>query len=382
LRENILLEVPDLKRFFLYGAALILSLSLWTGCGSSEKVAVRVNKDSITEAEFINRVKEVDAVSLAESAQRGGPARAGEFAMQSIIRDRLILQAAAEKQVVPSEAQITSYIAYAKKYPAYPGAIGSSPFRSEEEWKRLARLQLAFHYLMFNPLNIQQDELNKTYEELKPVLMQPDQYRLRVVDVSSEAKAKEALDALNKGVPFETVALTKSEDRDSASKSGDIGFIPDIPGMPEPILQAARKLKPNEYTKQIVRAVVPARGAGGQPGAPTETRYFLIQLIEKKTGTLPPMEEVRFFVETSAVQKKDPNALQRAQAIVREFTAKSDIQINIKGYEQLGEQLKAAASGQLVPSAPLPGAPQPAPSAPPAPAPPAGTTPGTAPAPR
>jgi parvulin-like peptidyl-prolyl isomerase len=187
--------------------------------------------------------------------------------------------------------------------------------------------------------------------------LEPDQYHLRLIDIKDRSKAQKALDSLNKGVPFETVALTQSEDPNSQPKSGDIGFVP-APQIPEPILAAVKDLKAGEYTKRLIQAEVPARNATATPvGVPTETRYFLAQQVEKKPGRVPTLEEVKPLVEMLILEQKDRTANQRVQQTVLEFVRKADIQVNLKQYQDIAKRLKTPAPRPGAGASPPPSAP-------------------------
>lgn len=341
------------------------------GCGGGgKKIAARVNKDTITEEEFTSRVQQVDALSLGNSAQQGGPARAGDYALQSMITERLIMQLAADKKALPTDAQVTAYVEFAKKYPNIPGSMPRNPFRSDEEMRREARVDVALRGMALGPLNITPQELQKKYDEVKSRLVERERYHLRIFESASNAKAEEALDSLKKGVSFETVALTKSEDPRSRERSGDIGFVNDLQ-LPPALLAAVRNLKPGEYTQKVVKAALPPTGQPAVEGA--TPHFFLAQLVEKTPPRTAPMEEVRPLVETLVLQDKDPNAGQRVADQVREYTARADIQVNLKQYEDLVKRLKTAMQPAApgAPAAPPVGVPAPGAGSPP----PAGPTP-------
>ncbi len=337
--------------------SFILAISLLVilnGCaGSGKKVVAKVNRDIITEDEFYARIQRVNAAQLMPALETRGrmPGRAGEFALQTMIAERLVSQYAAEKRATPSEAQITAYIAFAKKY-ANPqlSLLPQDPFREEADWRNDVKSTLAYRNLVMQSVKQDPAELQKLYEQYKPQLAERDQYHLRLIDTKSEKKAQESLKKLEK-LPFETVALTDSEDPVSGPKSGDLGFVNDTQ-IPPPILAAVKKIKPGEYTKEAIKAEIPA---GGAPPAATNTKtephYFIAQLVELKPGRVPTIEEVKPLLENYSIQQKDPGAFSRVQASLREFQEKSEIQINPKAYKSLEAKFKRSA-GQGSPGKP------------------------------
>lgn len=327
---------------YAQGALAAIGLTLFVaGCGGP-KVVARVNKDTITEQDFYTRVEQVDAVELGNSAQARGPARAGEYAMRALLTEKLISQLAASKGAAPTDAQVSDYLAFARRFPQ---AVGPNPYRSEESAKRDARMQVAMRNLMAKPLNITDKDLQAEYDKLKSQLVEPKQYRLRIVEVNTEAKARATLDKLKKGISFETVALTDSEDPSLRARSGDAGYLPE-PGMPPSLRSAIKGLKPGEYTKAPVRVEAPQ--APGQPaGAPPH--WFLAQVVEIKDERQIPLKEIRFDIEARVVSSKDPTAGQRVMVLLRDFTKQANVEVTLKGYEEVAKSLKDSASAPVAP---------------------------------
>lgn len=332
---------------------LLLAVGVLAGCGG-KKIAARVNSDTITEEEFLNRTQEVDAGSLYNSVQRGGPATAGEYAMFSLIREKLILQLATEKKALPTEEQINNYLNFAKKY-ARP-----NPFMTDEIRRREARQELAMRNLMMQPVKLTEAEIRKQYDEwAKQALTEPDRYRLRIIVTRAKAKAEKVLESLKKGVPFETLALTESEDPASRQQSGDIGFQAQS-NLPPELFNAVKDLKLGAYTTK------PVEVRSNQSGAPSQTGYILAQLIEKRPGRAPTFEEVKPLCEDRALTIKEPMAAQRVANLLREFQEKANIQINLPRYQDMVNKIKSpqrppvsggAPSGAPPSSTPSPGSP-------------------------
>jgi parvulin-like peptidyl-prolyl isomerase len=323
-------------------AILLFSVSVLSGCGG-KKVAVRVNSDSITEEEFLNRTQDVDAVSLYNSVQHRGPATAGEYAMVSLIREKLVLQLAAEKKALPTEDQINRFLHFAKKY------TQQNPFTSEETKRREARIELAMRNLAMQPVKLTEAEIRKQYEDwVRQALTEPDRYRLRIM--KTKEKADKVLESLKKGVPFETLALTESDDPASRQQSGDIGFRAQAE-LPPVLFNAIKDLKPGAYTTK------PVVVTSNQPGTAPQTGYLLAQLIEKRPGREPTFEEVRPLCEDRALQAKEPMAAQRVANLLREFQQKANIQINLPRYQDIVGKIKSP-SRQPLPAGTPSGAPR------------------------
>ncbi len=325
-------------------AAIGLAVAV-AGCGGP-KVIARVNNETITEKDYYDRLQQVDAVELGASAQMRGPALAGEFAMQALITEKVVLQLAAQKGATPTDAEIAGYMAFAKRYPQAVGPGAQNPFRSEAAARREARLQVAIRNLTAKPLNITAAEIQDEYNKAKQSLVEPRQYRLRLIEVASESKAKDALAQLAKGISFETVALTQSDDPVAKARSGDVGFMPE-PSIPPLLLDAIKKLKPGEYTKQAIRVAAPPSPQGQR--APVGPHWLVAQLVEIKEPRQIPLEEIKYGIENALINKKDPNAGQRVSGLLRDFMKGAKIEVTLKGYEDLAKKLKESAQAPVVP---------------------------------
>ena len=341
------------RRMWSIAAAIGLIVAV-AGCGGP-KVVARVNNETITEEEFYDRLRQVDAAELGASAQMRGPALAGEFAMQALLTEKVVLQLAAQKGATPTDAEIAGYMAFVRRFPQALGPNAQNPFRSEAAARRDARLQVAMRNLTAKPLNISAAELQDEYNRAKSSLVEPRQYHLRIIEVASETKAKDALAQLAKGISFETVALTQSDDPVAKARSGDVGFLPE-PGIPPQLLAAIKKLKPGEYTREAVRVAAPSP-PNGQP-ASRAPHWFLAQVVEVKEPRQIPMEEIKYGIENAVVNKKDPNAAQRVSGLLRDFMKSAKIEVTLKGYEDIPKKLKESAQAPIAPPAP-PAAPTP-----------------------
>lgn len=330
--------------------ALAVAVAL-VGCNKAQKVIAKVDDQIITEQDFYSRLEDLDAVSLAAAARTGSFLKAGDVVMQTLITEKLVEAIAKQKGITATDAEIQNYVAFAKKYPGLPASLPENKLRTDEEYRREARYQVLLRKLAAQPLDLKPEDIQKTYDEVKPNLQEKRQFKLRVIGTAAEAKAKEALASLNKGVAFETVALTQSEEP-SQKQSGDIGFVPDDPNVvPEALLKEIRKLKPGEWTKSVVKAMGTPPNA---PAAPLSPRYYLLKLEEVKPERYPTLDEVRPLIESLALTRKDPNAQLRVRDIVTETIGKAKIVVNVKRYEPVVERIKQAAVQAAQPPAPQP----------------------------
>ncbi|MEP6756422.1 MAG: peptidyl-prolyl cis-trans isomerase [Chthonomonadales bacterium] len=328
----------------LLASAALISI---VGCGGGKKIVAHVGSETILEDEFYSRVQQVNVANLSSSYQAHGPVKAGEFALSTLIYEKIILLYAKEKNAIPTDAQVTAYLPFAKKYAQAPQftLMMADPFRSDEDFRRDAKIALIRRKLSMDPLKITDADLKKWYDANKAALTSQDEYHLRVIDVLSMDKAKKALEAIGK-LPFETVALTQSEELSSKAKGGDIGTIPQ-PNVPVKILEAVKDLKPGEYSKTIITlSASEVTGQAAQLNA-TAPHYVLVQLVEKKPGVLPPFEEVRPLAEIQVLGMKDQTAFQKIAQDIETFKDKQlpNITVQLKGYEHIMDKKPAPAQG-------------------------------------
>lgn len=347
-----------MNRFAIVGAVTVVAAASLYGCSTPKKIAAHVGAEEITESEFYDRAQSVNVFQLGASYQAHGPVKAGDYAMMTLIFEKLLLGMAKEKGVVPTDAQINAYIPFAKKYQqkAEIVVMMPDPGRVDADWKRDSRLALIRRSLAMKPLNITDADVKKWYEDHKAQLTPADAYQLRVIDCSSMDKATKALAAVAK-VPFETVALTQSEDMVSKGKGGDIGTIPQT-SLPVGILNAVKDLKPGEYTKQVLKLNASEISSGGNPAAGNAPHFLLVQLIKKVNGVTPTLEESKLLGERSVIDDKDPGAFQRVAQEIETYKDKhiSEIKIQLAGYTGLMDKKPGAPGVGAVqsPSTPIP----------------------------
>ncbi|HZQ92566.1 MAG TPA: SurA N-terminal domain-containing protein [Terriglobales bacterium] len=94
-------------------------------------------------------------------------------------------------------------------------------------------------------------------------------------DAEARKKAQMLINRLDSGEDFSTVAMNYSEDPDSSSNGGDMGFVPEsaLKGTDPLTRDAVMKLKPGQYSA-IIRAVDPRTGQ--------VVGYRIVKLISKE----------------------------------------------------------------------------------------------------
>ncbi|HSV73247.1 MAG TPA: peptidyl-prolyl cis-trans isomerase [Chthonomonadales bacterium] len=336
---------------------------LLAGCRDADRVVARVNREAITEEEFAERVRNVDAFSLSMSAQRPGwPSKAGEYAMRQVLLEKVLLQAAKARDVAPTDAQVTAYIQFARNHPELTSPAARNPFRNDADWQRYARSEVAVRNIAFKSITMTDADVKEVYDDpqIRLALTRPEQVRLTMFVANTEAKARTAAASLAQGVPLETIALQDSDDPLTRQRSGDIGLVA-LNALPREVQTALATMKPGDIARRPIRAELAPPGLDpGDGSAPTVSRWFLVRLVERIPSAPHPMEEVRPFLEGQVLQRKNPDFAQYVQSTVREFMQNATITVHLEEYEPVLQRLRdEMAQAEQAPGAPVAPAPPP-----------------------
>jgi peptidyl-prolyl cis-trans isomerase C len=130
------------------------------------------------------------------------------------------------------------------------------------------------------------------------VAAQPTQeYHVAHILVASEALAVHAIDDLNHGKDFAALAKERSAD-DSKTRGGDLGWI--APGrLPSAFTDSVSSLKVGQYTQQPIQ---------------TSYGWHVIKLIETRSGSAPPFEQVKAQLVVNLQQERREKFMQSVLA--------------------------------------------------------------------
>lgn len=184
-------------------------------------------------------------------------------------------------------------------------------------------------YLSDNPIT--DAEIQAEYDT--QVASTPPEYSARHILVDDKSLAEAIIKKLDAGGSFEALAKEHSKDG-SAQNGGDLGWF-NPQSMVAPFADAVAKLEKGKYTT-----------------APVETQFgwHVIRLDDKRTASLPPLDQVKDRVK-QLVQRK------RVTAHIEELRKESKINT-----EKLSADLTTYATTPQAPAAAAP-APAPAPAA-------------------
>ena len=178
-----------------------------------------------------------------------------------------------------------------------------------------------------------EDEIKGFYEASKASFTQPAEFQLAQIFIASpeDAEPAAAASAQKKAVDiaarvqkapadFARIARETSDNKDSAAKGGDLGWVPETQLIPEVRAAVTR------MTKGEVSA--PIRSAGG---------WHIVRLTDRKSSVTRPLPEVRDQIVATM-------RLRRAQEVERRYVedllSKSAVNINQADLQKLQAAIK------------------------------------------
>jgi len=121
---------------------------------------------------------------------------------------------------------------------------------SAEQLRQKIRSQLILDKVLTKDVVIEEENVEKYYEENQGLYNTKTSYRTNFIEVDSKKAADEALGELKNGSDFTVLAREISVDSASASLGGDIGFLTENQENIDPaIINTVKSLKANEVSK-------------------------------------------------------------------------------------------------------------------------------------
>lgn len=317
-----------------------LSLALVAGamahCGAaraqagSEKIAVSVNGEYITEGEFFGRLQRMrwqDFISSTSPlAVRGETS--GQILMNSLISERLVLQWAAKTNQMPTEAEINSDLESAKKQPAIAQALTQQQL-TEDALRYDIKVQRARFNIATTTASVSPAEVEAYYKQHIASYTTPERWGLAAIRTSKPENLPKIAADLKANKPFADVARAYSEDEKSRMNGGGLGTIAaNSETLPAPLREAVNKLKVGQTTPPVKLDVT------GPQGKPTGSVWFVVRLVSKTPESVRPFAEIKDQVERLALLEK-AGGYQIADKKILQFRLQSDVKINLPGYENM-----------------------------------------------
>ena len=138
--------------------------------------------------------------------------------------------------------------------------------------------------------------LKKVYEE--KYMNRPEQFQVSHILLKTEAEAQAMLVLLNSGSDFTNLAQTKSQDKVSAQKGGDLGWLTSDDMVPT-FFKAVSTLTKGETTAQPLK---------------TKFGWHILKLVDKRELAPPPFDEVKQKVRQELIREKITDYIENLKA--------------------------------------------------------------------
>ncbi|MBU5445027.1 peptidylprolyl isomerase [Paenibacillus sp. MSJ-34] len=178
--------------------------------GKSEVVA-KVNGEAITKDRLYDTLAKYN----------------GDAALQQIISETLLDQAAKQANVTVTDQDIAEEINHLKN--SFPSEdqfnmILAQQGMTEEDLKENMRAQVKINKIFEPNINITEESVKQFFDENKDMYGTPEEVRASHILVDTKEEAEEILKQLNNGADFAELAKEKSQDPGSKDQGGDLDF--------------------------------------------------------------------------------------------------------------------------------------------------------------
>ncbi|MFQ6068984.1 MAG: SurA N-terminal domain-containing protein [Candidatus Aminicenantales bacterium] len=294
-----------MKKIAIFFIFLFAFTHLFGGEEVVEEIVAIVNQDIITRSDYENQLRNI--YQILRSQYKGEEfqkqfTQAKNRLLESMIRETLLLQEAKKRGIDVSEQVRLNIEDIKKQY----GLQSDEHLRRElakqgltlEEWKRQFEEMLLKQAVIYQEVDskiaLDDSEIVSYYKSHSEEFIEPEEYKLRAIYLSSSGKTQEELESkkeeilshLEKGEDMAQLASKYSEGPEKDSQ-GDLGSFKKGE-LAKNLQQEVEKLEPGEHTAWIDIA----------------NGCYLLKLEEKKEKRLKPFEEVREEIENKLFMER------------------------------------------------------------------------------
>ncbi len=320
--------------------ALVILTTALAGCG--KKGLIRVNGEKVSKDEFVQRMERIPVQT------QEGNKLAGQYIIEQIITEQLIMQLAKKKNVEPTDAQVETKIKAlrAESGGELPNMLAAQGM-TDDDLKAKIRSEQALINILTKGIDIPDEDVKKAYDKALNLedspFKRPAQVKLSVIVSKTAAKANKAYKLLTNGTEFSTIAIQYSEAPDAKTSHGQLNWLAkNDKRIPQIIRDTAFKLQRGSYSKPFL----------------VNGTWVIMKSDATRPARLIKYEDVKTIIkEQLAVQKGSKNSTFRED--LRQFTKDADITVNADRYKRIPEYIKKQAT-----ELPLPGQGEPKATAP------------------
>ncbi len=316
-----------MKKYLSMISIFLCLIFLLTGCGG--KVVATVNGEKITEEELNKRVEQAAAMyGFDLESDQGKEMRTflQEQTLQVLIDEKVILQAAAKKDLEVSQEELDKEIKKIKDQFSndkdYEEFLKERKF-TEKDLNTYLQNSLIYKKLfddVTKDITSTERDIKAYYQENKEEFNVPEMVKARNIVVKTEEEARTVIERLDKGEDFATVAVEVSIDPTVQQNQGDIGYFGKDANLLEEFKDAAFALEINEYTKEPVQ---------------TMYGYHIIKVEDRTAAHQRSFEEVEKELEDRFILEEKNETFSR---YVEDLIEKADIEKNLPKEENGSNQ--------------------------------------------
>ena len=198
------------RRSFLRAAGAALPLALLALPALAQGDFAKVNGQVITREEYLYALEHVQVTLPGTSPP--ATIEAGRFVLDQLIAKKIVLDEAAKRGVLPSDADVQKRYDLQKKIveQQIPGRTLESRMQEQGALPKMLRdemrYQMAETNLLAKEMEISEDDIKKAYEDFKSRIGLPERAQLRIVAPQSEADFAQAQKQLQAKTDFAKVA--------------------------------------------------------------------------------------------------------------------------------------------------------------------------------
>ena len=319
--------------FLMVGAVLIL----FAGCAN--KTFLSVNEQKVRKDEFNSRLEKVPVQT------RNGTQLAGQYVVEQLINEKIILDFAKNKGVFPTKDQIAKKIEFiTKQNPGGLQKLLQAQGMTKEELEKKIEVEQALVNVVTKGVNVSDSDVKKAYDQALKApnspFKRPEQVNISVIVGKTKAKIAKAYSELQKGVDFNSTAQSLSDDPTGKMTKGQIGWVSKgMKGLPSLIANAAFAQSPNAYTSPV------------QTG---KSEWVIVKTHQKRPAKTTQYDEVKDAIKEQIALQKG-NQAGAFKEDLKKFIKSSDIKVNSSKYKNIVDMIKKQSEAPITGATAQPG---------------------------
>jgi len=179
--------------------------------------------------------------------------------LERMVQDLVLVQEAEKLGLAPSDEMVERRIQQSKQglasEAAFQAALKSYGIPDEATFRRMTYEAMAYKALISDVrkrMEISSPAIKMIYLLSRDEFVEPELYCSSHIMLKTREEAEEIIKELDNGADFARLAMSKSEDKISGARGGEVGCLPKGQLVPE-YEKAMLQLEPGEYTKTPVK---------------------------------------------------------------------------------------------------------------------------------